>query len=169
MVQTVFVDGGFWLADDKLHSRKVLNVRARAVVRGSSSSNRGQIHRRRGRLLFVSDTRSTAARATGIPASHPTPWVALLASSVAVALSVLWLFLWLLAVSVLPSAMPEGMKVVWPSGFDAVVLVVRRVAEPLLAVALLVAAWRYGLRGRSRACWIAALAASCLAVVSIFL
>jgi hypothetical protein len=114
----------------------------------------------------VSDVRNEGAPSTTAENAW-TLWVPLAASSVATSAAVLWLAQWLLALSLLSSAMPEGLRVVRPPDAEIALLVTRQVAVPVLAVVAVFVAWRFGLRGRAKHCWIASAAAVALSVASI--
>lgn len=110
-------------------------------------------------------------QATAAAVSHagPRPWLPLIGSTVAATASVLWLVQWLLVLTVLSSVVPESKKVEWPSGPEMALLVTWRAAGPLLAIGLLAATWRYGLRGQSTACWISAGATILVSAAAVFL
>jgi hypothetical protein len=79
---------------------------------------------------------------------------------------------WLLALAVVlgvPTAMPDGIEGIRPSGAEMTIGILRRVGEPALAAALLAVTWRSALRGQSRARWAAGIATVCVGIVPIIL
>jgi hypothetical protein len=71
---------------------------------------------------------------------------------------------WLLAVVLSSGASmaPQDVRYIGPSAVEIAIGITRHVGLPLLAVALLVMTWRYGLQGRRDRCWFVAIATICV-------
>jgi hypothetical protein len=105
-------------------------------------------------------------------ASAPLPWVPVAGATLVTGVALFSLLPWLLALAVVlgdPTAMPDGIEVIRPSGAEMTIGILGRVGEPALAVALLAATWRTALRGQSRACWAAGIATVCVGIVPMML
>ncbi|WP_459985521.1 hypothetical protein [Nocardioides sp. AN3] len=111
--------------------------------------------------LVASEPAPARARVSPVP-------IAL--ASVAAALAVLWMLVWLLGVSVFlwspNDLMPEGVRAVDPTATEIARATAQRVGVPLLAVAALVVTWRAAHRRRVGRCWVAALVTIGLALVA---
>lgn len=102
-------------------------------------------------------------------APAPTPWLPLTLASVAAGVAGLWMLQWLLVVVLSSGAsmVPQGARYVGRSTVEIALGITRHVGLPLLAVALVVTTWRYGLQGRRARCWLVAIATVCVTTAAV--